>query len=326
VLGSGSFTITSSDGTLTTLTTDSSTLSDLATQINADALGVSATVITDANGSRLAITSNASGTAANFSVSAPAGASVQFNQAATGSNASLLVDGIQVDSASNSVAGTLPGVTLNLLNAAPGTNVSLNVTPDASQASAAINQFVSDFNVIVKNLNGQFTFNGSSEGVLAGDSAVRALQSDLLGALSYKYTPASGTTAIHSLSSLGISMQNDGTLAVDNATLTDAVQNHFSDVQTFFQGTAFNGFAQSLENQLTTFLSPSHGAFTVDLQSIRTQYSGLQDNINNFESNYIVPLQARLQSEYSQAEILLQRLPNQINQINTMLGQNTNGH
>jgi flagellar hook-associated protein 2 len=248
---------------------------------------------------------------------------VQFSRASTGANASLQVDGIQVDSTSNTVTNVLPGVTLNLLNAVPGTNVGFSVSPDSSKASAAINQFVSDFNTIVKDLNSQFTFNGTAQGALAGDSVVRTLQSEVLGALSYRYTAGSGTTTVSSLASLGISVENDGTLAVDSTTLADSVQAHSAEVQSFFQGTAFNGFAKALETQLDSFLSPSHGAFTVDLKTIRTQYSGLQDNINHFETNYVVPLKTRLQSDYSQAEILLQRLPHELDQIKTMLGENT---
>jgi flagellar hook-associated protein 2 len=142
-------------------------------------------------------------------------------------------------------------------------------------------------------------------------------------ALDYLYTPASGTTAVSSLASLGISVGNNGTLTVDSTTLNSMLQNNFSDVQSFFQGAALNGFANSLDQQLTSFTSPADGAFTVDLQSMSTEYSGLQLDINNFQSNYITPLKTQLNSEYSQAEILLQQLPTEMQQINAELGLNT---
>ena len=106
--------------------------------------------------------------------------------------------------------------------------------------------------------------------------------------------------------------------------MTNALQNNFNDVQNFFQGPSLNGFANSLDQQLTTYISPADGAFTVDLQSISTEYSGLQTDISNFETNYITPLRTQLQSEYSQAEILLQQLPTEMQQINTELGLNNN--
>ena len=221
------------------------------------------------------------------------------------------------------MTGALPGITLNLLNASPGTNVSLAIAPDTTQASTAINQFVTDYNKAVADLNTQFTFTGTSEGPLATDSAVRSLQSTLEGALDYTYTPSSGTTTMPNLSSMGITVNNDGTLTADSATLNNALQNNFSDVQNFFQGAAMNGFANSMDQQLTSFISPADGAFTLDLSSISTEYSGLQTDITNFETNYITPLKTQLTSDYSQAEIALQQLPTEMQQINTELGLNT---
>jgi flagellar hook-associated protein 2 len=59
-LAAGSFTITGADGTVTTISTGTgtSTLNDVASTINADNLGVTASVVTDASGARLAIVSN----------------------------------------------------------------------------------------------------------------------------------------------------------------------------------------------------------------------------------------------------------------------------
>jgi len=321
-LPAGSFTITTGSGGTATVTTDGTqTLSQVADQINTDNVGVTARVVTDATGSRLAIVANSSGGTADFTVSTGTSA-FGFTEAAKGTNASLTVDGISISSATNTVTGAIPGLTLNLLSAAPGVDVSLAVAPDTSQATTAINQFVKDYNQLITDLTTQFTFNGSSEGVLASDSAVRNLQSEVLGAISYTYSPTSGSTTVPNLTSLGISVGNDGKLTVDSGTLQNTLQSNFSDVQNFFQGSALNGFANSMDQQLTSFISPSNGAFTVDLQSISSEYTDLQNTIDNFETNYITPLKAQLQSEYSQAEILLQQLPSEMQQINTELGLN----
>ena len=323
-LPAGSFTITTGGGSSTTISTDGTeSLNDVVSQINGDNLGVTASVVTDATGSRLAIVANSSGAAANFSVTTGS-SGFGFTQSAKGNNASLTVDGIQISSATNTVTGAVPGLTLTLLGAAPGVDVSLGVAPDTSQATSAINQFVRDYNTLISDLNTQFTFSGTGEGPLASDSTVRNLQSEVLGALSYTYSPSSGTTTMPNLSSLGISVNNDGTLTVDSSTLENALQSNFSDVQSFFQGASFNGFANSLNQQLTSFISPGDGAFTVDLQSINSEITDMQNNISNFETNYITPLQTQLQSDYSQAEILLQQLPSEMQQINTELGLNNN--
>lgn len=319
----GSFSITTAKGTYESTGTGTSTLSDLARAISQSDLGITASVITDASGSRLAIVSNTSGSASNFTVTS---GSMEFSEAVPGNNAHLTVDGIDIESSSNSVSGALPGVTFNLLNASPGTNVSVTVTPDVAAASAAINQFVTDYNTAIKDLNTQFTFNGSSQGPLATDSAVRSLQATLGAAISYTQKPASGTTTVPNLSSLGISMNHDGTLTVNSATLTGALQNNNSDVQNFFQGAALDGFAHSLYQQLNVFIDPADGAFTLDLKSMNTEYSSLQTDINNFETNRIAPLRIQMQAAYAQAEIALQQLPVQTQQLNTLLGYNTSSN
>jgi flagellar hook-associated protein 2 len=322
----GSFTITSGSGTPTTITTDGTeTLTDVANEINSDNLGVSASVITDDSGARLAIVANTSGAAANITV-ASGSTGYGFTQAATGDDASLTVDGISISSATNTVTGVVPGVTLNLLSADPGAEVSLGVAPDTSQIESTLQQFVTDYNTVVSDLTTQFTFSGTSEGPLASDSTVRNLQSAVLSALDYTYTPASGTTTVPNLSSLGISVDNNGQISLDTSTLQSALQNNFSDVQNFFQGTSLNGFANSFDQQLTSFISPADGAFTVDLQSMNSQYTDLENDISDFQTNYIAPLQTQLQADYSQAEIALQELPNQLKEIDQELGQNNSSN
>jgi len=325
-LPSGSFTITTGSGATTITTDGTESLSSVASQINGDNLGVTANVITDANGSRLEIVANSTGSAANFTVSGSSG--YGFTQAVTGANASLSIDGVSVSSASNTVSGIIPGVTLNLVSANPNEQVSLGVSPDTSQITSAINQFVTDYNTLASDLSTQFTFSSgtSSEGPLATDSTVRNLQSVVLDALDYTYAPSSGTTTIPNLTALGITVDNNGQLSVDSTTLQNALSNNFSDVQNFFQGSALNGFANTLDQQLTSFLSPSDGAFTVDLNNMNSEISDLQTDITNFQTNYIDPLQTQLQNDYSQAEILLQQLPQEQQQINEELGYNNSSN
>lgn len=323
-LPSGTITITAANGTPTTITTGSgvNTLNDLASTINSDNLGVTANVITDASGSRLSIVSNSSGSAANFTVASSEGSGFGFTEPVPGANASLTINGIPISSATNTVTGVVAGLTLNLVSTS-STPVSLTVSPNTSSASSAINQFVSDYNTLIQAVNAQYTDTGSGEGVLATDPTVSSLQTDLLQSISYTYKPSSGTTTMPNLSSMGITMNSDGTLSVNSSTLNNALQNNFNDVKNFFQGSALNGFANSLDQQLTSFTSPSDGAFTVDLQNMSTQYTALQTDITNFTTNVITPLKAQLQTEYSNAEIALQQLPSEMRNVSAELGMNT---
>ena len=321
-LGANSITITIGGTPTTIATTSGETYAQLATAINGLGIGVTATAGTDANGTNLNIASTDGVTP--FTINEP---SFGFTQAVPAADASLTVDGVPIQSASNTVTGAISGVTLNLLGAAPGSPISLTVASDASQVSTAINQFVTDYNTAIGLVNSQFTVDSSSntEGVLASDPTIVNLQSTLEQAISYMFTPTTGTTTVSSLNDLGITANSDGSLAVDSATLDNALANNPSDVQNFLEGPALNGFANSLYNSLNTFTMPSTGAFSVDLSSYATQNSALNSQINDFETNYIASQQTILTAEYSKAEVALQQLPQEMQQLNAELGFNSNG-
>jgi flagellar hook-associated protein 2 len=328
-LPTSSFTIVTSTGSKAISTgsgTTGDTLNDLANAINGDSLGVTASVVTDSTGSRLAIIANSSGAAADFSVTSSSGG-LSFTQAIAGQDASLSVDGIPIDSASNTVTGAIPGVTLTLLGAST-TAADLTVASNTSAVSNAINQFVTDYNSAVGLVNAQYTVNSSgNEGVLAPDSTVSSLQSALGDLLNYASTPSSGTTStVNTLSDLGITENSDGTLSLDTSTLDNALTNNPNDVQNFLLGSALNGFANSAVNALNTFTDPVNGAFTLDLNGINNQNTDLTNEINDFENNYIASQQTALTAEFSSAEAALQQLPSQLKAIQAELGNNSSSN
>jgi len=289
---------------------------------------VTAAVTTNAAGDQtLTITSNS---AAQFSINEPSttpgqSAGFGFTQAVAGTDASVTVDGVPGDYASNTVTGAIPGVTLTLLGTTSGTPAALTVASDATQASTAINQFVTDYNTAIGLVTSQYQFSSATgaEGVLASDPTVRSLQATLQQALNYAAPlPASGvqTTTVETLNDLGISAGADGTLSVNTTTLDNALTNNAGDVQNFFEGASLNGFAAQMNTALNTFTSPANGAFTVDLSSITASNTALTSEINNFETGYIASQQTSLTAMYSAAEIALQQLPQEMAQINAELG------
>ena len=320
-VAAGSFSIQVGNGTATQITASSGeSLNALASDINGRNLGVTASVVSDGNGSsHLSIVNGTTGNASGMTIS---NTSPQFTQATQGTNALLTVDGIPISSASNTVTGAVSGLTINLLGADANTDVTLSATPNTSTIESAINQFVSDYNTVVNSVNSEFIYNATSSTAqpLAGDSTLEALQNALLGAGSYS---ASGNGSVSTLGSLGISMNNDGTLSVDSTNLDNAIQNNYSAVQQFFEGTALNGFSSALNTQLQSLTEASTGAFTVDLSSMKNTYSNLQDEVSNFEDNYISNLQTKLTSEYDAAEIALQTLSTTKQEINAELGNNS---
>lgn len=318
-LATGSFTITTGSNTPVPINVDSSnnTLAGLAQSINSANAGVTASIVTDSTGSRLAILSSTSGAAGQISLGGTL-TGLSFTQATQGKDASLTVDGIPIDSASNTVQDVLPGVTLNLQGANPGSTVTVGVAPDTATATTAIQNFVNSYNTAIQSVNAQFAFTGASGSTappLLGDSALQSVQAQLYASISYATT---GNGSINSLSSLGITQNDDGTLTLNASQLTNALTSNSAAVQNFFQ-TASTGFAQQFNTTLSTMTDPTKGSVSLEITGINNSLSSIASQISDFEAR-MTTVQAQLTAQYNQVNTTLQQLPLLLGQINSQLG------
>ncbi len=326
-------------------TDDTTTLANAASYINEQDLGVTATVITDSGGSRLSLTSTTSGSAASVSVeSAPSG--LTFTNVA-GQDASLTVDGVPIDSATNTVTSAITGVTLDLTNTTSSSGVTVQLAADTSSITTAVSSFITAYNAIVTDLNSQFQYNGgvaagsttassdSTSGVLESDPSARLIQQQLLAAISVtgsdstsststssSSSSTSTTSAISELSDLGITMNNDGTLTLDSTTLQSALDSNYSGVESFFESTTSASFAGNFNNLLTNLTDPSDSAVTLDLNGLASNYTTDEDNVNNLETQ-LTALQATLTTQYSTLNTTLQMYPTNLMEVETELGYRT---
>jgi len=308
------------------------TLNTLASYINTQSStnhwGVSASVVTDATGSRLALYSQSTGSTGALSLSSSTfpnnTTTLTFAAPVGGANATFNIDGVPFSSTSNTVTGAIPGVTLNLLSASPGTQVQLTVGIDQSQITAAINNFVSSYNTVINDINTQFTVNPvtNTEGPSGGDPSLRTLQSSLLSDAAFAL-PLDSNSGYVNLESLGINTNNDGTLTVGlNAagqSLNDIVASNPAAVQNFFQNSSSTGFAQTLSADLSGLTDPTAGVLNVDLAQNKSSIQSLSDNITNFQTQ-LTAEQIALTQRYSAVNASLQSYPLLLQAITQVLG------
>jgi flagellar hook-associated protein 2 len=193
---SGSISIQVGAGTAQTVTVNSSdnTLAGLAGAINTAAIGVTASVITNSDGSSsLSLVSQAAGTAGTLTINSSILDTTQamgYTQTVAGKNANLTVDGINLSSASNTVANLIPGVTFQLL--APSatesdgslSQVQVVIGNDNTDVESTVNSFVSDYNSLISAMNTQEgnTSSGTPE-PLFGSPTLSLLQQQLASGL-----------------------------------------------------------------------------------------------------------------------------------------------
>jgi flagellar hook-associated protein 2 len=186
----------------------------------------------------------------------PAGTQ-NMQQTIAAQNAQLTVNNIAVQSKGNSVADAVPGVVLNLTQT--GTS-SVTVQRDNSSIVSGVQAFVAAYNNLQNTAASLSAYDPSTKtgSPLTGDSTLSIIQSQMRSVMN---TPQSGN-ALTTLSQIGISFQNDGTLALDTTKLTSALNSNPGAVAGLFGNTdGVSGYGNQI-NKLVTGLTSSNGALT----------------------------------------------------------------
>jgi flagellar hook-associated protein 2 len=304
------------------------TLSTLSAAINAADIGVKASVITDSSGSRLSLVSGTSGAAGQLTVtSSLSGASagnITFQVGQAGKDASLKVDGVSVTSSSNTVSNAIPGVTFQLLGSS-ASEIQVEITNDNTDITTAVNSFVTAYNAVIKDINGQEgnDSNGNPE-PLYGNPTLAMIQSQLTGSL----FAGAASGAISNITQLGIGMNNDGTLSLNADTLNSELTSNFSDVVGFLQNSG--SFGQTMATTLNNLGTQApNGAVYLAQQQNSAQEKALNTDISN-EDAVLAAQKIQLTNELNTANQILQSIPSQLNEVNEMYsaitGFNTGNH
>ncbi len=246
-VGQGRLTLTTAAGA-TTITIDASndSLTGLAGAINASGRGISASIVTDADGSARLSLRGATGAANGFSLTLADGDPVTLGRFATdqpggmtaiqsAADAQLTVDGVAVTRASNSVDDLVPGVAIDLLKAAPGSSVTLAVDRPTQAITNAVSDFVDAYNQVMAKLTKATQSAGAADGTsgsLYGNAAVAQVRQAMAALPTTKLvTQGAGP---HALAEIGVRTNRDGTLSVDAYRLTRALAANPDGVEALF--------------------------------------------------------------------------------------------
>ena len=295
---------------------DDTTLSTLASTINSAGIGVSASVITDSSGSRLALVSGTSGAAGKLSVSGSisgvSSGAIAFSSSQNGQDASLTVDGVAITSNSNTVTNAIPGVTFQLLGSSSAP-IQVEITNDNTDIETAIGRFVGAYNAVIGDINGQEKNDSSGKAEpLFGSPTLALIQSQITGAL----FAGSASGAIKNITQLGIGLNDDGTLALNTDTLDSVLNSNFADVTGFLQNSG--SFGQKLAGSLNNLGTQApNGAVFLAQQQNTAQESALSKSISN-EDALLATQKTQLTEELNTANEILQSIPSQLNQVNEL--------
>lgn len=233
-VGAGTLTITRGTTSFEVTTTASTTLQQLADEINALDAGVHATVVSvDGTSHRLLLAAEDSGADAAFTVSGTQAGLATFDVVEQGVDAQLTVGSgagaLTVTRPSNTIEDLLAGVKLTL-QATSTAPVTVSVERDVEGVAAAVEGLIEEVNRAITTLQDLTRYDPGSKraGALQGDPSAWRLLMDLRSAVSDRVSGLGGTRT--SASSVGITLSRDGTFTVNGTALREALREDFEAV------------------------------------------------------------------------------------------------
>jgi len=263
-------------------TDPNTTLAQVRDKINAANAGVSASIVSDANGARLTLTSKATGATNALRVQTtgtgfdtlgydPENGVSALTQTQAAANAKATINGLAVESASNTLANVVDGVTMTLSKVTTSP-VSVSVASDTTGIKTAITAFTTAYNALNSYLNEQTKYDEGTKtaGTLQGDSTAVGLRNQMRNLLR-ESNGASST--LKTLSDIGMSVARDGTLSVTANAKFEAALANLPEITKLFSSTdatvvGNNGLAgrwRSFADSLTNF----EGALTTRTDGLK---------------------------------------------------------
>ncbi|MBN8412623.1 flagellar filament capping protein FliD [Halomonas cupida] len=314
-LGAGTLSLTVGGEDISiTLSQEDSTLEGLRDAINDAEAGVSASIIDtgDAdNPYRLVLSTSKTGVDASISAMSftpdagvtsdldtklafdiatpdPDDTGAGMHQSVAGANAELSVNGIAITSASNTVKDAIEGVELSLTETGDTT---VKVEYNNLALREAVSGFVKSYNELKGTMGTLTSFDAETgaSGELLGDATLRSIESRLRSTL----TGGVAQGEFRSLTDIGITLQLDGTLELDEDRLNEVITTQRNDLASFFTGGEDGvGLADSLDDTLAAILDDgglldnATSGLETRMESLERQYERTEKSIDATVSRY----------------------------------------
>ena len=209
------------------------TLTDAANAINASGAGVTAYVANTAEGAKLVLKGQ-EGAANGFVLDATGDAGVASlgwdpssgaadRLKASASDAEFMIDGLAMTAKTNKVTDAVPGLNLSLTGTNIGAPTKITFADTASAITTAMSDLVAALNEVAAEV---IRATDAKSGDLARDSGALALKRSLAQITTTVIMPNAPEGTPRTLSDLGVSIQRDGTFALDTTRLSKTLKDN----------------------------------------------------------------------------------------------------
>lgn len=301
-----------------------STLNDVVSSINSNVSGVTAYVMNTGSDYRLII--QGKNTGASNAISSldltNLGMSEDTANSISAENAQIKVNGIAIESATNTFLDPIQGMTITAKQSTSSTAVPVTVNLDTTSISNKVKAFVDAYNEAVNFVNARDDYNEDNNtiGSFTGESSVRNILSNLRMAMGSKYTGV-GNTSLDSTSQMGFKTNKDGTLSFNSSEFITAYTNYRDDVEALFSKTT-GSFAATMVSRLDTFADPLTGQLKSAQTGITNQVKQMTKQVERWETR-IIKYEERLRNSFDSLESITGKLNGTKNFLSTYFANNS---
>lgn len=239
-----------------------------------------------------------------------------------GQSAEFTLDGIDMTRNSNNPTDVVDGVTFNFKKADASKTITLGLTNDTDKELSAVKDFVSQYNSVMSFLSekmdvGDPSKSDNTTGALAGDSTLISLQSKLqstvLGGKS-----VNGVSA----STLGLSVDRNGTLSLDETKFKAQLAKNPNAVKDFFfvdtsskystekTGTGYTADFKAVIDRYTSTKSGSEGVISLRKSSYQSEIKDYNKQIERI-TEQIATKRARYVTMFTNLDTAIGNLQSQ---------------
>lgn len=244
------------------------------------------------------------------------------SQTTRGQSSKFTLDGIEMERNSNTPTDVVDGVTLNFKKADASKTITLGLTNDTDKELSAVKDFVNQYNSVMSFLSekmdvGDPSKSDNTTGALAGDSTLISLQSKLqstvLGGKS-----VNGVSA----STLGLSVDRNGTLSLDETKFKAQLAKDPNSVKDFFfkdtsnkystekTGTGYTADFKAILDRYTSTKSGSEGVISLRKSSYQSEITDYNKQIERI-TKQIATKRARYVTMFTNLDTAIGNLQSQ---------------
>lgn len=265
------------------------------------------------------------------------------SQSISGQTAKFSIDGLMIESNTNTIDDVIEGLTFELTNVHQGSDLELiTIASDTEKMTQAVKEFVEQYNSVMNQISTQMdvgdpTLEDNKTGALTGDSALMRLQSGLRSLMT-RNLEGDFSGEIKNVEDLGITIDRDGVATFDETVFNEVLQNDPTNVARFFyhqetksetviedgedvtkSRTQKNGMSELLRNFIDTYISSTSGIISTKnetydrmLKDINQQIDVFNDRVDKKRDRYI--------QQFTALDIAMMQAESQLDYLYSQLG------